>query len=76
MDISGLKRGERAVVLKVELPVLVKERLRAVGIFTGERITVLKVLSRKKIVLLQTGRSGAKVAIDSETAAGVTVWRT
>ena len=72
MTMNDLRRGERAVVLKVELHVLLKERLRSLGVFTGAKLTVLKVSGRKKIRLIQAG--SAKVALDGETASGIKVW--
>ena len=72
MTMNDLRRGERAVVLKVELPVLLKERWRSLGVFTGAKLTVLKVSGRKKIRLIQAG--SAKVALDGETASGIKVW--
>ena len=57
MTMNDLRRGERAVVLKVELPVLLKERLRSLGVFTGAKLTVLKVSGRKKIRLIQAGHA-------------------
>ena len=72
MTMNDLRRGERAVVLKVELPVLLKERLRSLGVFTGAKLTVLKVSGRKKIRLIQAG--SANVALDGETASGIKVW--
>ena len=72
MTMNDLRRGERAVMLKVELPVLLKERLRSLGVFTGAKLTVLKVSGRKKIRLIQAG--SAKVALDGETASGIKVW--
>ena len=74
MNISEMKRGEHAIVIKVELPMLLKERLRSLGIFTGVKFAVLKASRRKKIFLIQTG--GAKVAIDGELAAGIRVLKT
>lgn len=64
------------MVLKVTLPQLLRERLRSLGIFTGERLLLLKVSARKNLYLVQVLRSGAKVAVDGETAAGITVWQT
>ena len=72
MTMNDLRRGERAVVLKVELPVLLKERLRSLGVFTGAKLTVLKVSGRKKIRLIQAG--SAKVALDGVPASGIQVW--
>lgn len=73
MTMNDLRRGDRAVVLKVELPVLLKERLRAVGIFTGSKLLVLKVSGKKNVRLVQAG--SAKIALDGETAAGIKIWQ-
>ena len=73
MTMNDLTRGERAVVLKVDLPVLLKERLRALGVFTGAKLAVLKVSRRKKVRIIQAG--SAKIALDGETAAGIRVWK-
>lgn len=73
MTMCDLKRGQRGVVLKVELPVLLKERLRSLGIFTGAKFTMLKTISRKNAFLIEVGST--RVAIDGETAAGVSIWR-
>lgn len=74
MNVSELKRGERGVVIKVELPMLLKERLRSLGIFTGSKFIVLRCSLRKKVFLIQTG--GAKVALDNELAEGIKVLKT
>ena len=74
MNISELKRGERAVVIKVDLPILLKERLRSLGLYTGAKFTVLKASRRKQVFLIQAG--GAKFALNHELAAGVRVLRT
>lgn len=74
MNANELKRGDCAVVLKVDLPMLLKARLHSLGIFTGTKFSVLKVSLRKKTYLLQAG--SAKVAIDGETARGIRVWKT
>ena len=74
MNANELKKGDHAVVIKVELPMLLKERLRSLGIYTGAKFAVLKRSLRKKVFLVQTG--GAKVALDSELAAGIKVLKT
>ena len=76
MTLFELKKGDRAVVLTVGLARLTKERLRALGLFTGEKILILKVSKRKKVYLIQTLRTGTKFAIDGETAAGIKIWQT
>ncbi len=73
MCICDLKRGERAVVLKVEQSAPVRERLRAFGIFTGAKLTLLKVSPLKKTYLVEAG--SGKIAVGREIAAGVRVWR-
>ena len=74
MNVSELKRGERGIVIKVELPMLLKERLRSLGVFTGSKFVMLKTSLRKKVFLIQTG--GAKVALDHELAEGIKVLKT
>ena len=74
MTICDLKRGARAVVLKVEQPVAVRERLHSYGIFTGAKIVLLRVSMFKKTYLLQVG--GTRVALERDIAAGIRVWNT
>ena len=74
MNVSELKKGERAVVIKVELSMLLKERLRSLGIYTGAKFVVLKTSFKKKVFLIQTG--GSKIALDSELASGIRVLKT
>ena len=74
MNVSEMKKGERAVVMKVELPMLLKERMRSLGIYTGAKFTVLKTSFKKKVFLIQTG--GSKVALDEELAKGIRVLKT
>lgn len=76
MTLNELKKGERAVVLTVNLSLLVKERLRALGVFTGEKLLILKISRRKKVFVIQALGCGTKTAIDLETAAGIKVWKT
>lgn len=76
MTLNELKKGDRAVVLTVELSRLLKERLRALGVFTGEKLLILKISRRKKVFVIQALRSGTKTAIDEETAAGIKIWKT
>ncbi|MDE7296175.1 MAG: ferrous iron transport protein A [Clostridia bacterium] len=73
MTMNDLRRGDRAVVLKVELPVLLKERLRSLGIFTGAKLKLLKGSPKRGTWLLQVG--SAHVALDGETAAGIKLWK-
>lgn len=73
MDLCDLKRGERALVKKVELPDAVSSRLRAMGIFCGARVLLLKVSPLKRTYLVQA--NGGKAAIGREAARGVKVWR-
>ncbi|MCI9010432.1 MAG: ferrous iron transport protein A [Clostridia bacterium] len=74
MNVSELKRGEHAIVIKVELPMLLKERLRSLGIYMGAKFVVLKTSFKKKVFLIQTG--GCKVALDFELAEGIRVLKT
>ena len=74
MNLCELKRGDKAVVLKVELPMLLKERLRALRVYSGARVTVLKVSVRKGTFLIESG--SGKIALGRDVAEGVRVWRT
>ena len=76
MTLNVLKRGDSAVVLTVQTALLTKERLRALGIYTGEKLSMLKISRKKKVFVLQAVRSGTKAAIDFETAAGIKIWKT
>lgn len=73
MDLTELKRGAHAVVLKVDLPASVRERLRALGIFTGAKICLLKISWLKKTFLVQAGES--RVALGRQAAAAIRVWK-
>ena len=73
MTVCDLKRGQGAVVLKVELSEEMQTRLRYLNVYKGAKISLVKVSFRKKTYLLQAGT--AKVALDSGTAAGIRVWR-
>ena len=73
MNICGMKAGERAQVLQVELTEEVVQRLRYLGVAAGADILLLKVSLFKKTYLLQAG--SAKIAIGREVAEGITVCR-
>ncbi len=73
MTILDLKRGTRAVVLKVDASDPVRERLRALGIYAGSKLTLLKCSLFKKTFLVQAGFS--RVALGREVAGEVRVWR-
>lgn len=74
MTICDLKRGARAVVLKVEGEASVRERLHSYGLFAGAKVTLLRVSMLKKTYLLQVG--GTRVALEKTIAAGIRVWNT
>ena len=74
MNVTELKKGDRAVVMKVELPMLLKERLHSLGIYTGAKFVVLKASLRKRVFLIQSG--GSKIVLDCELAEGVRVLKT
>ncbi len=74
MTICDMKRGESAVVLKVELSRELRERMLSFRIHAGAKITMLKVSPFKKTYLLQAGSS--RVALARDAALGVRVWRT
>lgn len=74
MNICDLKRGDRAVVLKVDLAPQVRARLMTFRICTGERILVYKVSPFKKTYVV--GAGGTRLALGREIAEGVRVWKT
>lgn len=74
MNVCNMKRGERAVVLKVELDPPERERLRALNVHAGAPIQLLKVSLLKKTYLLQA--KSAKIALGREVAAGIRIWKT
>ena len=74
MTICDLKRGARAVVLKVEGDTPVRERLYSYGLFVGARVTLLRTSLFKKTYLLQVG--GTRVALEKSIAGGIRVWTT
>lgn len=74
MTLCDLKKGERAVVIKVELPGEERARLRYLNVYTGSNILLLKVSHMKKTWLVQA--KSAKFALGREVAAGIRVWRT
>ncbi len=74
MTVCDLKKGERAVVLKVELNEEMSGRLRYLNVYKGAKVTLLKVSLFKKTWLLQA--KSAKIALRREVAQGIRVWRT
>ena len=74
MNLCDLKRGDKAVVLKVDLPILLKERLRALRISAGAKLTVLKVSVRKGTYLIESG--SGEVALGRDVAEGIRIWKT
>ncbi len=73
MTICDMKKGMRALVLKVEAGEAVRERLRFLGIFKGAKVALIKTSLWKSTYLVQAG--GARVALGKEVAAGVFVWK-
>ena len=59
--------------MKVDLPMLLKERLRALRLYSGAKFTVLKVSLKKGVFLGEAG--GSKFALGREVAEGVRVWK-
>lgn len=66
MNITDLKRGDRAIVSAVECSPRLKERLRTLNVRAGGVIRILKVSFFKKTFLLQAG--GSRVALSREVA--------
>lgn len=73
MTVCDMKKGMRAIVLKVEQPEPIRERLRFLGIFKGAKIVLLKISLFKSTYLVQAGSSRA--ALGKEVAAGIFVWK-
>ena len=73
MTVCDMKKGTRAVVLKVAGEEAVRERLRFLGIYKGAKIALLKVSLTKSTYLVQAGSSRA--ALGKDVAAGVFVWK-
>lgn len=74
MTVCDMKKGTRALVLKVEQPDAVRERLRFLGIYKGAKIVLLKVSLFKSTYLVQAG--SARAALGKDVASGIFVWRT
>ena len=72
MDITQLKRGERAVILSVEAPATLKERLSALNLRTGAEVFLLKTSLFKRTYLV---RAGSVVALRREVAQCVKITR-
>ena len=66
MNVTDLKRSERAIVTSVEVSPQLKERLRTLNVRPGGVIRILKVSFFKKTYLLQAG--GSRVALSREVA--------
>lgn len=73
MNISDLKKGERAVVLKVEIEGDLRDRLIALGIYNGAKLVLLKRSLFGHTYLVQAGSS--RIAMEKQLALGVRVWR-
>ena len=73
MTVCDMKKGMKAVVLKVEGAEAVRERLRFLGIYKGAKVVLLKVSLMKSTYLVQAGSSRA--ALGRDVAAGVFVWK-
>lgn len=73
MTVCDLKKGEQAVVLRVEAEEPLKERLRMLNISVNRNITVLKVSPFGKTFLL--GAGSATVAMRREVANSIRVFR-
>lgn len=61
------------MVLKIEGLEALRSRLRALGIYTGAKVLLLKASRFKKCFLVQAG--SGKIALGKEVAAGVRVWK-
>ncbi len=73
MNICDLKKGERAVVIKVECVGELRDRLISLGLFCGAKITLLKVSPLKHSYLVSVG--SGKVALAKVIADKVRIWK-
>ncbi|MBR7186710.1 MAG: ferrous iron transport protein A [Clostridia bacterium] len=73
MNICDLKKGERALIMRVTCPKEMKERLKSLGIYISAEIVLLKISLFKSTYLIEAG--GAKIAIGRGAAEGVQVWK-
>lgn len=74
MTICDMKRGESAVVIRVELEEDLRARLASLRVFAGAKITLLRVSLLKHTYLVKAG--SADLALEREIARGVRVWKT
>ena len=72
MNISDMKRGKNAVVLKVEHDDELRARLASLGIYTGAKLTLLKVSPLRHTYLVLAGST--RTALSREVAEGVRIW--
>ncbi len=73
MTICDLRRGDHAVVIKVEHEGEERARLRYLNVYTGAKLALLKVSRRKKLFLVEA--RGARFALSRAVAQGVRVWK-
>ncbi len=73
MTIGDLQRGDRALVLKVDLEGELREKLLSLQIHAGAKIAVLKVSPFRRVFVVQAG--SGKIAVGREVADGVRVWK-
>lgn len=73
MTVCDLKKGERAVVVRVETDEPLKERLRMLNVTGNRKITLLKTTPFGKTFLL--GAGSAMVALRREVALAIKVTR-
>ncbi len=74
MTVADLRRGERAVVIRVALDEELRARLAFLRVFAGAKISMLKVSLFKKTFLIQAGT--ATIALERGAAEGILVWKT
>ncbi len=72
MTLCDLKRDGKAIVLKIDCPQDVRERLVSLGLYAGAKLTLLRVSPLRHTYLVQAGAS--RVAMRREVAQEVHVW--
>ena len=72
MNICDLKRGNKAVVLKVDHDEVLRARLASLGIYTGAKLTLLKASPLRHVYIVLAGST--RTALSKEVAERVHIW--
>lgn len=74
MNLTELKRGDSAVILRIGAEPSIRARLRSLNVYPNAKITLLKVSFFKKTYLVAAGN--VSVAMRREIAEGIRVFKT